>query len=178
MLFAEMPVLDYPQTILRPLRQNDIEPWFDYLTQQAVYQHTSWNVQSPAELEHYAWQTERFTDSSALRFAIADRDTDRLLGTAGFHTVTPVNASAELAYDLSPAAWGRGLATAACASLLRWGHRHVGLVRIQATVLPANQRSIQVLERNGFEREGLLRSYRKVRGPSRDFWMYSHIQGK
>ncbi|QIY81443.1 GNAT family N-acetyltransferase [Chromobacterium violaceum] len=132
----------------------------------------------PAELEHYAWQTERFTDSSALRFAIADHDTDRLLGTAGFHIVTPVNASSELAYDLSPAAWGRGLATAACASLLRWGHSHVGLVRIQATALPANQRSIQVLEHNGFEREGLLRSYRKVRGPSRDFWMYGHIQEK
>ncbi|WP_146042156.1 GNAT family N-acetyltransferase [Chromobacterium sinusclupearum] len=70
------------------------------------------------------------------------------------------------------------MAAAACASLLRWRHRHVGLVRIQATALPANHRSIQVLERNGFEREGLLRSYRKVRGPSRDFWMYSHIQEK
>jgi ribosomal-protein-alanine N-acetyltransferase len=176
MLFTEMPILNHPQAILRPLRQDDIQPWFDYLTQEAVYQHTSWNVQSPAELEHYAWQTERFTDSSALRFAIADRGNDRLLGTAGFHTVMPVNASAELAYDLSPAAWGRGLAFAACASLLAWGHTRIGLARIQATVLPANHRSIQVLERNGFEREGLLRSYRKVRGPSRDFWMYSHIQ--
>lgn len=176
MLFTEMPVLDHPQALLRPLRQDDIEPWFDYLTQEAVYQHTSWNVRSPDELAHYAWQPEQFTEACALRLAIADRDSNRLLGTAGFHTVKPVNASSELAYDLSPAAWGRGLATAACASLLRWGHSHVGLVRIQATVLPANQRSIQVLERNGFEREGLLRSYRKVRGPSRDFWMYSHIQ--
>ncbi|POZ60088.1 GNAT family N-acetyltransferase [Chromobacterium alticapitis] len=177
MLFTEMPILDHPQALLRPLRLDDIQAWHDYLTQERVYQHTSWNVKSPDDLEHYAWQSEPFTDSSALRFAIADKDSDRLLGTAGFHTVAPVNASAELAYDLSPAAWGRGIAMAACASLRRWGHGHIGLARIQATVLPANQRSIRVLERCGFEREGLLRSYRKVRGSSRDFWMYSHVAG-
>ncbi|QEL55337.1 GNAT family N-acetyltransferase [Chromobacterium paludis] len=178
MLFTDMPILDHPQALLRPLYPGDLHDWHDYLTQEPVYRHTSWNVQSPAELEHYAWQMEQFTDSSALRFAIADKHSDRLLGTAGFHTVAPVNASAELAYDLSPAAWGQGIAMAACASLLAWGHGHIGLTRIQATVLPANQRSIRVLERNGFEREGLLRSYRKVRGPSRDFWMYSHIEEK
>ncbi|MEO2219574.1 GNAT family protein [Chromobacterium vaccinii] len=55
------------------------------------------------------------------------------------------------------------------------GPSHIGLARIQATVLPENTRSIRVLERVGFQREGLLRSYRMVRGPSRDFWMYSHI---
>ncbi|UTH74016.1 GNAT family N-acetyltransferase [Chromobacterium sp. IIBBL 290-4] len=178
MLFSDMPILDHPQAILRPLRLDDIQAWHDYLTLEQVYQHTSWNVRSPDDLIHYAWQPEQFTDSSALRFAIADRDSDRLLGTAGFHTVTPINASAEIAYDLSPAAWGRKLASAASASLLRWGHGHIGLVRIQATVLPSNLRSINVLERNGFEREGLLRAYRKVRGPSLDFWIYSHIQEK
>lgn len=141
-----------------------------------MFEHTSWNVQAQSELEHYAWQPEQFTEVSALRFAIADRDSDRLLGTIGFHTVSSVNASAEMAYDLSPAAWGLGIATAACASLLKWGHGQVGLARIQATVLPENTRSIRVLERVGFQREGLLRSYRKVRGPSRDFWMYSHIK--
>ncbi|WP_201282273.1 GNAT family N-acetyltransferase [Chromobacterium phragmitis] len=54
--------------------------------------------------------------------------------------------------------WGSGIATAACACLLQWGHCHIGLARIQATVLPENARSIRVLERVGFQREGLLRS--------------------
>lgn len=75
-----------------------------------------------------------------------------------------------MAYDLSPAVWGRGIATAACASLLEWGGRcHIGRPRIQATVLPEKARSIPALERVGFQREGLLRSYRKARVPSRDF---------
>ncbi|MGC0153410.1 GNAT family N-acetyltransferase [Chromobacterium vaccinii] len=176
MLFDAMPTLDHPDAVLRPLYPDDILTWYDYLTLPQVFEHTSWNLQAPSELEDYAWQPERFTDSSALRFAIADRGSDRLLGTAGFHTVAPVNASAEITYDLSPSAWGRKLAAAACAALLDWGHGHAGLIRIQATVLPENVRSIHVLEGSGFQREGLMRSYRKVRGPSRDFWMYSHIK--
>ena len=57
------------------------------------------------------------------------------------------------------------------------GPEWLGLVTaamgIQATVLDTNQASVGVLERCGFEREGLLRHYRQVRGEPRDFWMYA-----
>ena len=106
---------------------------------------------------------------------MALRSTDQLVGTAGFHTVIPQNRSAELAYDLSPTMWGKGIATSICSLLVDWAHSHVGLVRIQATVLDSNGRSARVLQKCGFEREGLLRSYRMVRGRSADFWMYSHV---
>jgi ribosomal-protein-alanine N-acetyltransferase len=42
-------------------------------------------------------------------------------------------------------------------------------------VLEANVRSAGLLERCGFLREGLLRSYRRVRGRSGNFYMYSHV---
>ncbi len=58
-----------------------------------------------------------------------------------------------------------------------WAHAHVGIARVQATVLDSNARSLRVLERCGFRREGLLRSYRMVRGTPGDFWMYSHLPG-
>jgi ribosomal-protein-alanine N-acetyltransferase len=41
--------------------------------------------------------------------------------------------------------------------------------------LRSNERSAKVLARCGFEREGLLRSYRMVRGVPGDFWIYSYI---
>jgi ribosomal-protein-alanine N-acetyltransferase len=43
-------------------------------------------------------------------------------------------------------------------------------------VLTSNSRSIEVLQRCGFKREGLMRSWRIVRGKPGDFWMYSHVQ--
>ena len=77
-----------------------------------------------------------------------------------------------------PGGWqGQGLATHAARAVLEWGHAALALVRIQATVLDSNARSIAVLERLGMQREGLLRAYRRVRGQPRDFWMYARVEG-
>jgi ribosomal-protein-alanine N-acetyltransferase len=44
--------------------------------------------------------------------------------------------------------------------LVGWAFRDLGLRRVQALVHPDNLASMAVLERLGFEREGLLRRYR------------------
>ena len=56
-----------------------------------------------------------------------------------------------------------------------WAHEHAGMARIQATVLESNARSISVLERCGFELEGLMKSFRMVRGKPGNFYMYAHV---
>jgi ribosomal-protein-alanine N-acetyltransferase len=140
-----------------------------------MFEHTSWNVRSSADLSPYVWEPQAFTPSTALRFAVALRSSNELVGTAGFHTVSPENRSAEIAYDLAPSMWGKGIATHVCSVLVGWAHAHVDLVRVQAAVLESNERSARVLQRCGFQREGLLISYRQVRGRAGNFWMYSHV---
>ena len=175
MQFSSLPLLEHELVVLRPISVADIEPWFNYLTKPEVYEHTSWNVQNPRELSNYAWRTEEFTPSSLLRFAVALRSNSELVGTAGFHTVSAQNETAEMAYDLAPQIWGKGVASAVCDALTEWAHSAAGIVRVQATVLESNVRSMAVLHRCGFEREGLLRSYRKVRGKHGNFYMYAHV---
>ncbi|WP_427913100.1 GNAT family N-acetyltransferase [Ramlibacter sp. MMS24-I3-19] len=174
MRFTQLPESASELVTLRLLTPADIPQWFAYLTMPVVFEHTSWDVQSPAELERYAGASQ--VPSALLRLCIADRSTDRLVGTIGFHTVSPENRSAELAYDLTPQWWGQGIASSMCAVVVQWAHLHVGLLRVQATVLESNTRSMAVLQRNGFDREGLLRSYRMVRGRPGDFCMYSHVR--
>jgi ribosomal-protein-alanine N-acetyltransferase len=103
------------------------------------------------------------------------RATDKLIGTVGFHTVSPAHRTAELAYDLAPPFWGKGIATYACGLLTAWAHDSCDVLRVQAAVLRSNERSAELLTRCGFEREGLMRSYRLVRGAPGDFWLYSHV---
>jgi len=160
---------------LRPIVAADIPVWFSYLTDPVVYEHTSWNVQSPQDLADYVWSNSTREPASLTRFAIALRATDQFVGTAGFHTVAPHNRTAELAYDLAPQYWGKGIATHVCGALTEWAHQSCGMLRVQATALRSNERSVKVLARCGFEREGLLRSYRMVRGAPGDFWLYSHV---
>jgi ribosomal-protein-alanine N-acetyltransferase len=175
MVFSRLPVVRHPDVRVRPIETADLEIWASYVRDPRVYEHTSWNLQSEAELEKYVWANRSDSADSLLRLALACSHTDRLVGTFGFHTVSGEHRSAELAYDLAPTHWGRGIATAAAHAFTHWAHQCAGVTRVQATVLQTNARSQAVLERAGFLREGLLRSYRQVRGRAGDFWMYAHI---
>lgn len=175
MLFTVLPTLDHPDVVLRPIEATDLERWAAYLMDPQVYEHTSWNLKSATELLPYVWQTQMHAADSPMRMAIACRQTNALVGSIGFHTVSGVNRSAELAYDLATSHWGKGIALTAAQTLTQWAHTCARVRRVQATVLESNARSMKVLERTGFIREGLLHSYRQVREQPGNFWMYSHV---
>ena len=175
MHFTRLPQLKHDVVCLRALEESDIDDWYNYLRRPAVFEHTSWDVSAASELTPYTWSAKEHSAASPIRFAIALKSDNRLVGTAGFHTVSSVNQTAELAYDLVPELWGKGIATAVCAELVTWAHTCTKTLRVQATVLESNKRSARVLDRLSFSREGLLRSYRLVRGVPGNFYMYSHI---
>lgn len=175
MHFQSLPHSSHDLAVLRPLREADLARWAAYLNDPAVYLHTSWDHPGVEELRGYLGSETSGHPDSRLRLAIAERSDDRLLGTIGFHTVSAGNRVAEIAYDLHPQAWGRGLATSMVDAMVRWAHDVAGVRRVQATVLETNAPSIRVLERAGFQREGLLRAYRSVRGEPGHFLMFAHV---
>lgn len=175
MRFATLPQTSHAVALLRPLREADLQPWAAYLNDPAVFLKTSWDHPDVEQLRGYLGSDVSVDADSRLRLAIAARSDDRLLGTIGFHSVSAANRVAEIAYDLHPRAWGLGLATSTVEVMVRWAHAVAGIWRVQATVLATNDRSIRVLQRAGFEREGLLRGYRQVRGEPGDFLMLAHL---
>ncbi len=175
MRVEDAPKVGHEAVRLRPIGHGDIAAWYAYLSLPHAVEHTSWNVSSPDELRPLVDWYESRDPASAIRFAICDVASAGLVGTIGFHTISLANRSAEIAYDLHPAYWGRGIATSCCNAVVAWGFEHQRYVRVQATTLEANRASLRVLEKCGFVREGLLSSYRIVRGTPRDFWMYARV---
>jgi [ribosomal protein S5]-alanine N-acetyltransferase len=174
-IFTALPEIDDPLVLLRPVAAGDLLPWAALVQLPEVRQHTSWNIQTPADLSNFVWQPVDHAPASPLRMAVISRASGEFAGTIGFHSVSPENRTAELAYELVPAQWGKGIATRLCRALTSWAHKDAGLVRVQATTLITNERSIRVLERSSFQREGLMRHYRIVRGQPGDFYMYGNI---
>jgi [ribosomal protein S5]-alanine N-acetyltransferase len=175
MIYSELPQCDHPAVDLRPIAVSDLEDWYAYLSLPIVYEHTSWQLASSSELADYARPQESAAPDSMFRLAIASRSSGQLVGTIGFHSVWGRDRRAELAYDLHPDVWGNGIATHVARLMVRWAHCHVGINRIQATVLESNSRSHAVLRRCNFQREGTLREYRMVRGRPGEFAIYSHL---
>ena len=169
------PASGLPGFNLRQLEHSDVSAWYAYLSLPAVVEHTSWNLRGLDDLQTLCGCYQCPGPDSPSRLAVVDTRDNRMIGTIGFHTVSDVNRSAELAFDFAPDYWGRGIATAMCSAVTQWSYRALSLVRVQATVLESNLASERVLQKCGFTYEGLLRAYRMVRGSPRNFKIYSRI---
>ncbi|MGK5050407.1 GNAT family N-acetyltransferase [Janthinobacterium sp. RB2P8] len=173
----DLPSCDHPLVTLRDLVRDDARAWYAYLANPVVVEHTSWDLRCVDDLQANVDDYASAEPSSPIRLAVVLRDGGQLVGTIGLNTISAPHRTAEIAYDLAPAVWGRGVATSIVNAVVDWGFQYLGLLRIQATVLESNSRSIRVLERCDFEREGYLRCYRQIRGKSGNFWLYARIAG-
>ena len=84
--------------------------------------------------------------------------------------------SAEMGYWLGEDFWGRGLATRAAAAASEWAFTEYKLTRVFALVFAHNLASIRVLEKAGFEREGLLRRSAIKNGAVLDQLIFAKIR--
>lgn len=76
--------------------------------------------------------------------------------------------SATLGYGLAPEAVGMGLMTEAVGRVVDVAFHDLKLHRVEANVMPSNGRSLAVVERAGFLREGLSPGYLNIAGTWED----------
>jgi ribosomal-protein-alanine N-acetyltransferase len=80
--------------------------------------------------------------------------------------------SANLGYWVDDARRGRGLASAAVASMAELAFEELGLHRLEAATLVDNAASQRVLEKNGFRLIGLAPHYLEIAGEWRDHVLF------
>lgn len=107
-------------------------------------------------------------------FLICRNEDDALAGTASLgHIVFGNLRGAYLGYSAFVPFQGRGYMTEGLGLALRHAFGTLVLHRIEANVQPDNARSIAVLERLGFRREGYSPRYLKIGGRWRDHVRYA-----
>jgi len=96
---------------------------------------------------------------TAIHWAVAGRDDDRVIGLFDYVAWERDHRRAEIGYDLAKAHWGSGLATEALAAMLGFGFTQMDLMRVEAQTIADNHESVRLLRRLGFRLEGLRRSF-------------------
>ena len=86
--------------------------------------------------------------------------------------------TAELGYYLGEPYWGKGFATEAVRQICDYIYRNTDIIRIFAEPFAYNTASCRVLEKAGFQLEGLLRSNAVKNGRTLDMKMYARIREK
>jgi len=150
-------ILDAGPCLLRPWREDDV----DALVAIANNPHVARNLThlfphpyTQACAQNWISHTQSGTDPHVW----AIETMGQLAGGIGLHRREGVFAhTGVIGYWLGEAFWGRGLASAALAAVCHHAFATLGLVRLEAAVFARNPASMRVLEKNGFQREGVLR---------------------
>lgn len=161
--------LETPRLILRPLTRRDVRFYFRHFSIPEIVEGQAYPA--PRDLEAAGCEVERFLllprrSGTGFRWAILLQDRRGPIGTCGFYNRD--GDCAEIGYDLNPELWGRGLMHEALAAMLGHLFRDEGLRQIVATVPAWNRRSMRVLRRLGFRRQGMWRARSRFRGQPMD----------
>ncbi|WP_188194161.1 GNAT family N-acetyltransferase [Nonomuraea sp. SYSU D8015] len=97
-------------------------------------------------------------------FSVVELDGGTLIGTASLWGIDNHHRSAHIGLGLLPSARGMGYGTDVVAVLCHYGFVVRGLQRLQIETLADNAAMLRSAERNGFVREGVLRSSAWVMG--------------
>ena len=142
-----------------------------------------WDPPSPPDFATEAFQRERLAKAEAdvatgalLRWWLQPLpDSSRLVGSIGLNQIFrgPFQ-NAMLGYAIDADCQGHGLMREALQAVIEHAFSpSVHLHRIQANVRPENGRSVALLQRLGFEDEGLAREYLFINGAWRDHRMFA-----
>ncbi|MER6103717.1 GNAT family protein [Streptomyces sp. NPDC001832] len=106
--------------------------------------------------------------------AVTPKREDRVVGFARI-AFAGVKAG-KLGYAIAAQEWGRGYATDAARCLTSYAFAELGLHRVSAAIGPSNLASIALVEKLGFQKEGVLRDHVHTNGGWRDSILYSVLE--
>lgn len=110
-------------------------------------------------------------------FAYAITDEDRVIGSIGVFRKDNIHfQTAELGYYIAEPDWGRGHGTRAVMQIGEQIFETTDIVRIFAEPFARNLGSCRVLEKAGFQLEGILRKNAIKNGQTEDMKLYALIR--
>ena len=171
--------LETERLILRPIAKGDVSFLLTHFGHPDV---NRWLVDNnPPKTEADAEEIVVFYtsgDDTRNRWIIEIKDEGRPIGTIGFHLWDRAHRRAEVGYDINSAWWRQGIGIEAVQGAVEFGMGPMQLHRIEAFVHIENTGSRKLLERLGFELEGIARQNFFHNGKFHDHWCFAKLADK
>lgn len=115
---------------------------------------------------------EKAAQGKGLAWAILLKASDEFAGTCSFENFnTPLQG--EIGFDLAKKHWGHGYMVEALAEIIPYGFTELGLVRIEAHTYSHNSRAKRVLDKLGFQVDGVTEDSHHY-SLAKSNWMQRH----
>ena len=151
--------LTIDELVLRPWRQSDAGAVFAALQDPDIARWvTIPQPFSAADADAFINGAQTmWRNGTGAPFAILDAATDRLLGAVT--RFGPEEHQATFGLWLTPEARGRGVGARSLRLVADWTFATTAAIRLDAFIMVGNEASNRMVERAGFEREGVLRAW-------------------
>ncbi len=179
---ATRPLIRTPNLVLRPPALGDYAAWAVLRMESRAFLtpwEPSWNEDDLTRTS-FRLRAKRavreIASDEAYSLFILDARNEALLGGLTLGLVRRGVAQAcTLGYWMGERHAGKGHMTEAVRGALRFAFSELALHRVEAACLPNNEPSRRLLERVGFQREGLARAYLRINGVWADHLLYAAL---
>jgi ribosomal-protein-alanine N-acetyltransferase len=174
---SPFPILLTKRLTLRAIAPADAVGFRTLMSVPDVTRYANW-PENPTDDQADAWTrnlSDLFPTGNGCAWVIEERSSGAFVGAVHFNYFYRDWKLGGIGYEIHPDYWGRGLTTEALRAVVAHGHGFFALSRIEAWTLPGNAASDRVLEKAGFQFEGVFRQKGFFKGAFHDFRMFGRL---
>lgn len=159
-LFSGFPIIEDHEILLKQIEQQDLKDYSEIAMNEVLYRFKPGQPRKTiAAVENIIGHHKRdFNKKKIINLGIyLMKENKKMVGVAEIFDFDPKVNAVTLGYTLNQNYWGKGIATKTTALLLKYLFCEIDVNRIQAFIMPQNEKSKKVLLRNKFIKEGVIR---------------------
>jgi len=162
-------------TALTPDDLSTMARWHEDVEFLRLYDARPAHPKSEAELSRWLEETQK--DERTRAFSIRPLDGDELIGTLELDGILWPHGVCGMGIAIGDRTnWGKGYGREAAQLGIAFAFDELNLHRVQATAFAYNERSIALLEKLGFQREGVYREFLQRDGKRHDMLLYGLLE--
>lgn len=170
------PLIKTTNYTLRPFKDGDAELWQVWDVDPEVQAHMPEPVNEPQDISEQLEYIKECEDEEDGYYWSIDTKDGTTIGTVALTDINDYHKLAELGVVIGDKNfWGKGAASEVVAAVVQYAFTNLGIVRISAEAEAGNIGVQKVLERAGFEQDGVFKSARVKNGERIDVHHYGII---
>ena len=167
-------ILQTPRLSLRPLEAGDAEALHALMSDAQVMAY--WDIREIDDVELtrriLEGQLQAAQDGEAIHWAMLRSQDNAFIGVCDLSDIDRWHRRAEIGFMAAAAFWGEGYAQEAMQAVVNHAAQALHVKKLAARTHVGNVRSVRLLQRLGFEQEGVLRGHVERDGERRDCLLF------
>lgn len=178
LLFESFPELMSEHYLLRDIIHANPQQLFELYSHPEVVRYIDMPpLHSIHDAQKYIFNAaDMFDKQQKVVWAIYDKEQKNLVGIIRLYAINKEHHFADIGFELNRNYWGKGIISECLQTVLHFLFTQIQFKRIEAQTFVGNDRSIKLLERLGFVREGRLQQNFLINSQYEDSYMYAKVK--